>query len=57
VPAMLVIGEKEAASEAASVRLRHGGDAGTMSLDEFVGAARRAIAARSRELTTEVKDR
>ena len=57
VPAMLVIGEKEASSEAASVRLRHGGDAGTMSLDEFVGAARRAIAAKSRELTTEVKDR
>ena len=57
VPAMLVIGEKEASSEAAAVRLRHGGDAGTMSLDEFVGAARRAIAAKSRELTTEVKDR
>jgi len=56
VPAMLVIGEKEASS-AAAVRLRHGGDAGTMSLDEFTGAARRAIAARSRELTTEVKDR
>jgi len=57
VPAMLVIGEKEASSATAAVRLRHGGDAGTMSLDEFTGAARRAIAARSRELTTEVKDR
>jgi threonyl-tRNA synthetase len=57
VPAMLVIGEKEATSAAAAVRLRHGGNAGTMSLDEFVDAARRAIAARSRELTTEVKDR
>jgi threonyl-tRNA synthetase len=57
VPAMLVIGEREASSETAAVRLRHGGDAGTMSLDEFVGAARRAIAAKSRELTTEVKDR
>jgi threonyl-tRNA synthetase len=54
---MLVIGEKEATSAAAAVRLRHGGNAGTMSLDEFVDAARRAIAARSRELTTEVKDR
>ena len=57
VPAMLVIGEKEASSNAVAVRLRHGGDAGTMSVDEFLGAARRAIAAKSRELTTEVKDR
>jgi threonyl-tRNA synthetase len=57
VPAMLVIGEKEATSGAAAVRLRHGGDAGTMSLDAFIGAARSAIAAKSRELTTEVKDR
>ena len=37
---MLVVGEKEAASDSVSVRLRHGGDAGTMSLVEFVGAAR-----------------
>jgi threonyl-tRNA synthetase len=57
VPAMLVIGEKEASSNAVAVRLRHGGDAGTMSVEEFLGAARRAIAAKSRELTTEVKDR
>ncbi len=57
VPAMLVIGEKEASSGAVAVRLRHGGDAGTMSVEEFLGAARRAIAAKSRELTTEVKDR
>jgi threonyl-tRNA synthetase len=57
VPAMLVIGEKEASAGAVAVRLRHGGDAGTMSVNDFVGAARRAIAAKSRELTTEVKDR
>jgi threonyl-tRNA synthetase len=57
VPAMLVVGEKEASAGAVAVRLRHGGDAGTMSVDDFVAAARRAIAARSRELTTEVKDR
>jgi threonyl-tRNA synthetase len=57
VPAMLVIGEKEASSGAVSVRLRHGGDAGTMSVEEFLGIARRAIDARSGELTTEVKDR
>jgi threonyl-tRNA synthetase len=57
VPAMLVIGEKEASAGAVSVRLRHGGDAGTMSVEEFLSIARRAIDARSGELTTEVKDR
>ncbi len=57
VPAMLVVGEKEASSGAVSVRLRHGGDAGTMSVEEFLSIARRAIDARSGELTTEVKDR
>ena len=57
VPAMLVVGEKEASSHAVAVRLRHGGDAGTMSVEEFVSAARRAIEAKSGELTTEVKDR
>ncbi len=57
VPAMLVIGEKEASAGAVAVRLRHGGDAGTMGVEEFLGAAHRAIAAKSRELTTEVKDR
>jgi threonyl-tRNA synthetase len=57
IPAMLVIGEKEASAGAVSVRLRHGGDAGTMSLDDFVAVSLRANAARSRELTTEVKDR
>jgi threonyl-tRNA synthetase len=57
IPAMLVIGEREASAGAVAVRLRHGGDAGTMSLDDFVAVALRANAARSRELTTEVKDR
>ena len=57
VPCMLVIGEKEAASGAVAVRLRHGGDAGTRSLDEFVSIARRAIEERSMELSAEVKDR
>jgi threonyl-tRNA synthetase len=57
IPAMLVIGEKEAAAGTVSVRLRHGGDAGTLSIEAFLGAAREAIAKRSRELTTEVKDR
>ena len=56
-PCMLVVGEKEAEAGTVAVRLRHGGDAGTMSLDAFLAAAGRAVAAKSRELTTEVKDR
>ena len=57
VPCMLVVGEKEAASGSAAVRLRHGGDAGTMSLPEFLAAAREAIASRKAEPMLEVKDR
>jgi threonyl-tRNA synthetase len=40
---MLVIGEKEAAAGSVSVRLRHGGDAGVLSIAEFLAAVRRAI--------------
>jgi hypothetical protein len=40
-----------------SVRLRHGGDAGIMTIEEFIGAAMRAVASKVQELTTEVKDR
>jgi threonyl-tRNA synthetase len=59
VPAMLVVGEKEVASGTASVRLRHGGDAGTMSIDEFARIALDAIGGRRKELSpvAEVKDR
>ena len=57
VPAMLVVGEKEAASGAVSVRLRHGADAGTMPLLEFIATARMAVAERRQELISEVKDR
>jgi threonyl-tRNA synthetase len=59
-PCMLVVGEKEAATDSVAVRLRHGGDAGTMSLVEFVGAAKQAVAEKRKELVTdlaEVKDR
>jgi threonyl-tRNA synthetase len=56
-PAMLVIGEKEAAAGTASVRLRHGGDAGTLSVEEFLALAKAAIAERRKELTVEVKNR
>jgi threonyl-tRNA synthetase len=56
-PCMLVVGEKEAAAGTASVRLRHGGDAGTLSIEDFAAAALRSSASRSREFVTEVKDR
>jgi threonyl-tRNA synthetase len=57
VPAMLVIGEKEAAAGTASVRLRHGGDAGTMTIDAFLDAAKAAIERRMKEVVAEVKNR
>ncbi len=57
VPCMLVVGEKEAASGAVAVRLRHGGDAGTMTLEDFLAAAQSAVASRRPELISEVKDR
>ena len=57
VPAMLVIGEKEAGAGTASVRLRHGGDAGTMTIDAFLDAAKSAIERRMKEVVTEVKNR
>ena len=55
-PCMLVVGEKEAAAGSVSVRLRHGGDAGTMTVEEFAAKARRAVELRRKELS-EVKDR
>jgi threonyl-tRNA synthetase len=57
VPAMLVVGEKEAASGSVAVRLRHGGDAGTMPLSDFLASATRAVASRKAEPILEVKDR
>ncbi len=57
VPCMLVVGEKEALAGTVAVRLRHGGDAGTMSLAEFVAAARRAIERKEKEVIAEVKNR
>jgi threonyl-tRNA synthetase len=56
-PCMLVLGEKEAASGAVAVRLRHGGDAGTMSIEDFLAAAQSAVVSRRPELISEVKDR
>ena len=57
VPCMLVLGEREAAAGTVSVRLRHGGDAGTLTIEEFAAAARRAIEKRTKEVIAEVKDR
>lgn len=57
VPCMLVIGEKEAAADMVAVRLRHGGDAGTLAVDDFAASARSAIESRRKEYRPEVKDR
>ena len=57
IPAMLVVGEKEAAAGTVSVRLRHGGDVGTLPVEEFLALARAAIADRRKEVTAEVKNR
>ena len=58
-PAMLVVGEKEAQAGTVSVRLRHGGDAGTMSVEQFIAVAKSAIAEKRSELSAvaEVKNR
>src|SRR5262249_32154304 len=39
IPYMLIVGEKEASSDAVAVRKRTGGDQGSMSLDKFVSGA------------------
>jgi threonyl-tRNA synthetase len=57
VPCMLVVGEKEAAAGTVSVRLRHGGDAGTMTVEDFVSNAQRALEKREKEMIAEVKNR
>ena len=57
VPCMLVVGEKEAATGSVAVRLRHGGDAGTLSIEDFISAARGAVASKHPEFLSEVKDR
>jgi threonyl-tRNA synthetase len=57
VPAMLVLGEKEVSSGTVSVRLRHGGDAGTMRVEDFAAAAREAIAKRGSRIFAEVTNR
>ena len=45
VPFMLIVGEKEAETEAVSVRQRGVGDHGSMNLDNFAALIQEAIAA------------
>jgi threonyl-tRNA synthetase len=57
VPCMLVVGEKEARAGTVAVRLRHGGDLGTMTVAEFTAAALRAVEQKEKEVIAEVKNR
>ncbi|MEW5825298.1 MAG: threonine--tRNA ligase [Candidatus Bipolaricaulota bacterium] len=50
VPYMLVVGDREAAAGAASVRLRTGEDKGAVPLESFIAAARRQIDGKQAEL-------
>jgi threonyl-tRNA synthetase len=43
IPYMLVVGDKETASNMVSIRLRTGEDLGGMTVDEFVAMAQRAV--------------
>ena len=48
IPYMLVVGDREAAEGAVSVRERTGGDRGASSIDAFIAAARTEIAAKGK---------
>jgi threonyl-tRNA synthetase len=52
VPYMLIVGDREAESESASVRLRTGEDKGTMKLDLFVKTAKGMVDSKSLEVWT-----
>jgi threonyl-tRNA synthetase len=47
IPYMLIVGEKEASSGTVSLRLRTGGDQGSVPVEEFVARAKDLLAARS----------
>ncbi len=53
VPYMLVVGDKEAAADAVSVRLRTNENLGSVPLDEFIARAQRIVRERSQELWPE----
>jgi threonyl-tRNA synthetase len=50
IPYMLVVGEKEASAGTVSLRLRTGGDQGSVPVDELIGRAKELIASRSLNL-------
>jgi threonyl-tRNA synthetase len=50
LPFILILGDKEAASNGVSVRTRGKGDQGSATLDEFVGRAQKLIAYKGTEL-------
>ena len=50
VPFILILGDKEAASDSVSVRVRAKGDEGSIALDAFVDRARKLVAEHSMEL-------
>jgi threonyl-tRNA synthetase len=53
IPYMLIVGDKEAASDAVSVRLRSNENLGAVPLDEFIANVGKLVASRSRELWPE----
>jgi threonyl-tRNA synthetase len=50
VPFILILGDKESASNSVSVRTRGKGDQGSVPLDEFVGRAQKLVAEHAMEL-------
>ena len=50
VPFVLIMGDKEAASEAVSVRTRGKGDEGSTSLADFIARAKRLVEQKGSEL-------
>jgi len=53
VPYMLIVGDKEAASDAVSVRLRSNENLGAVPLSEFLAKVEQLVASRSRDLWPE----
>jgi threonyl-tRNA synthetase len=50
VPFVLVMGDKEAASESVSVRTRGKGDEGSVTLEDFIRRAKELVNSRTTEL-------
>jgi threonyl-tRNA synthetase len=50
VPFILILGDKEAATDSVSVRVRAKGDEGSVTLDTFIDRAKKLIDGHSMEL-------